>query len=91
MSITIANTTFDNVEYDQTGDVLYLNVGDPADAVDFDDMPEGHNVGYDAAGRLVAIALLHPQWLLEQDGQITITLPQRLDALQISSALKAAA
>ncbi len=91
MNITIANATFDNVEYDQIGDVLYLNVGDPADAVDFDDTPEGHNVGYDAAGRLVAIALLHPRWLLEHDGQITITLPQRLDAVQITSALKTAA
>jgi hypothetical protein len=36
----------------------------------------------------VAIALLHPRWLLEHDGQITITLPQRLDAVQITSALK---
>ena len=41
MNITIANTTFNNVKYDALGDVLYLNVGDPADAITFDDTPEG--------------------------------------------------
>jgi uncharacterized protein YuzE len=79
MSITIANTTFNNVKYDAVGDVLYLNVGDPADAVTFDDTPEGHNVGWNAAGEIVAVALLHPRWLLEQNGKVAITLPQHVE------------
>lgn len=91
MSITIANTTFDNVSYDEIGDVLYLNVGDPHDAVTFDDTPEGHNVGYSRSGDLVAVALLHPRWLLEHDGEVKITLPQRVDVTQIGAALTTAA
>jgi hypothetical protein len=79
MSITIANTTFNHVKYDALGDVLYLNVGDSADAVTFDDTPEGHNVGWNAAGELVAVALLHPRLLLDQDGKVSITLPARVD------------
>ncbi len=79
MNITIADTTFDNVKYDALGDVLYLNVGDPADAVAFDDTPEGHNVGWNAAGEIVSVALLHPRWLLEQNGKVAITLPQHVE------------
>jgi uncharacterized protein YuzE len=93
MSITIANTTFNNVRYDAAGDVLYLNVGDPADAVTFDDTPEGHNVGSNATGEIVAVALLHPRWLLEQEGKVAITLPSRVEvsADTLDQALVAAA
>ena len=42
MSVTIADITFDRVEYDSDADVLYLHVGDPSTAVDFDETPEGH-------------------------------------------------
>jgi hypothetical protein len=48
MNVTIAGTVFDDNEYDAVGDVLYLNVGNPDDGVDFDDTPEGHNVGWNA-------------------------------------------
>jgi hypothetical protein len=79
MSVTIANTTFHDTKYDAAGGVLYLNVGDPADAVTFDDTPEGHNVGRNATGEIVAVALLHPRWLLEQEGKVTITLASRVE------------
>ena len=32
MTLTIAGTTFDQHEYDERGDVLYLSVGDPREA-----------------------------------------------------------
>ena len=54
MSITIADTTFDRVSYDREGDALYLHVGDPHAAVDFDESPEGHHLRYDAAAPLSA-------------------------------------
>ena len=41
MTITIGSSTFDNVVYDTDVDVLYLHVGDPSTAVDFDESPEG--------------------------------------------------
>jgi YD repeat-containing protein len=37
--------------------------------------PEGHNVEYDAGGRIVGMTLTNVRWLLDRDGQLTITLP----------------
>jgi uncharacterized protein YuzE len=76
MSITIAGTAFEHHHYDQRGDVLYLSVahheGPPAHALS---TPEGHNIEYDAAGRVVGMTLTNVAWLLDQDGELTITLP----------------
>jgi YD repeat-containing protein len=76
MSVTIAGTTFEHHHYDQRADVLYLSVahyeGPPASA---SSTPEGHNIEYDAAGRVVAMTLTNVRWLLDRDGQVTITLP----------------
>lgn len=76
MSITIAGTTFEHHHYDQRGDVLYLSVehyeGPPARALS---TPEGHNIEYDAMGRVVGMTLTNVGWLLERDGEVTVTLP----------------
>ncbi len=76
MNITIAGTTFQHHHYDQRGDVLYLNVeqyeGPPARALS---TPEGHNIEYDETGRVVGMTLTNVAWLLERDGEITVTLP----------------
>jgi uncharacterized protein YuzE len=75
MSVTIADITFDRVEYDSDADVLYLHVGDPSTAVDFDETPEGHALRFDAEGRLVGITLIRPKHLLDESGGLRITLP----------------
>jgi YD repeat-containing protein len=76
MSVTIAGTPFEHHHYDERGDVLYLSVahhqGPPARALS---TPEGHNVEYDAGGRIVGMTLTNVRWLLDRDGQLTITLP----------------
>lgn len=76
MSITITGITFDHHRYDERGDVLYLSVdgyeGPPADALT---TAEGHNVEYDEAGRVAAMTLTNVRWLLERDGDVTITWP----------------
>jgi uncharacterized protein YuzE len=93
MSITIANITFDNIDYDEDGDVLYLHRGDPKSAVDFDESPEGHALRFDASGDLVGITVVRPRWLLAHEGKIEITLPPRhvdLDATQLDDVLAAA-
>ena len=54
MSVTIADITFDRVSYDEGGDVLYLHRGDPADAVDFDESPEGHHLRFAPDGQSLA-------------------------------------
>lgn len=78
MSITIGGTTFDRVSYDSDADVLYLHVGDPSSAVDFDESPEGHALRFDGAGRLVGVTFVNARRLLEQGEPIAITVPQRL-------------
>jgi hypothetical protein len=76
MSITIAGTTFEHHHYDERGDVLYLSVagydGPPAKALS---TPEGHNVEYDESDRVAGMTLTNVAWLLDRDGEITITLP----------------
>ncbi len=76
MSVKIGGIEFDNVFYDQDGDVLYLHVGATNTAVDWDESPEGHHLRFGANGHLVGITIVNARWLLEQDGKITVTLPQ---------------
>ena len=75
MMVTVGELTFDNVLYDDEADVLYLHAGDPSAAIEFEESPEGHALRYDPAGRLVGITIVNARWLLERDGQATITLP----------------
>lgn len=91
MSVTIADITFDRVEYDADADVLYLHVGDPATAVDFDETPEGHALRFDAGGRLVGITLVRPKHLLDESGRLRITLPvpSEVPARELTPALSA--
>lgn len=77
MSVRVGDTEFDNVFYDRDGDVLYLHVGSPRTAVDFDESPEGHHLRFAADGRLVGITVLNARLLLEEDGKIVVTLPER--------------
>lgn len=79
MSISFAGITFDRVSYDRDVDVLYLHLGEPTSAVDFDESPEGHHLRFDAGRKLVGITLLHPRWLLEHEGRITITIPEHVE------------
>lgn len=79
MTVTIADIPFDRVSYDREADVLYLHVGDPSTAVDFDGTPEGHHLRFDSAGRLVGITIVGAQWQLDRNGRISITLPERIE------------
>ena len=76
MTVIPGDLEFDNVRYDGDADVLYLHVGDPAAAVEFEESPEGHALRYDARGHLVGVTIVNARWLLEQDEQVTITLPK---------------
>ncbi|HEV7941833.1 MAG TPA: DUF2283 domain-containing protein [Solirubrobacteraceae bacterium] len=76
MNIKIAETVFNNVFYDEDADVLYLHVGDPASAVDFDESPEGHALRFDASGKLVGVTIVGAKALLHTDDEIQITLPE---------------
>lgn len=90
-SVRIAGIEFDRVVYDRDADVLYLHVGEPSSAVGFDATPEGHHTRYGPDGSLVGLTIVNARWLLEQDGEILLTLPeQTVHAADLGSALAAA-
>jgi uncharacterized protein YuzE len=83
-TVRIAGIEFDNVEYDSRGDVLYLHVGDPASAVDFDGTAEGDATRYGPDGSLVGLTILNARLRLESEGKIVLTLPeQRVEATDL--------
>ncbi len=88
MTITIAGTAFDQHEYDERGDVLYLSVGDPREASRTIATPEGHAVDYDESGAVIGMVLTNVRFFLERDGELTVTIPpDRVVAAQIEPAL----
>jgi uncharacterized protein YuzE len=91
MTVTIAGTSFDQHEYDARGDVLYLSVGAPQEAVRTIATPEGHAVDYDESGAVVGMVLVNVRFLLGRDGALTVTVPpDRVVAAKIEPALIAA-
>jgi len=68
---------FDNNFYDCEVDVLYLHVGGPSTAVDFDGTAEGDATRYGPDGRLVGLTTLNARSRLEKDGRIELTLPEQ--------------
>lgn len=93
MTLKIAGISFDQHHYDARGDVLYLSAegygGPPATAVA---TPEGHGVEYDLDGRVVALTLVNVRWLLDRDGDLTITWPAgHVSADELAPALSSTA
>ena len=88
MSVMLGGVEFDNVDYDREVDVLYLHVGEPSSAVDWDESPEGHHLRFGADGQLVGITIVNARRLLDEDGVIAITLPeQRVEATDLGDVL----
>lgn len=92
VNVTIGNITFDEVDYDAKGDVLYLSVGKPRPAAGSDETPEGHVVRYGPDGEIIGLTLINPRWLINHEGSVTVTLPQaqRVEASDIASVLSRA-
>ena len=76
MTITIFGTTFNQHEYDDRGDVLYLSVGDPQESARTFATPEGHAVDYDESDRVIGMVLVNVRYLLERDGEVKVTWPE---------------
>jgi len=81
MSIHIGPYTFDRVRYDADADVLYLAIGDPARAVDFDETPDGDALRFDDRGELVGLTIVGAQRRVnETGGELILDLPARANA-----------
>lgn len=63
MSVTVGGVRFDRVSCDRRADVLYLHVGEPDRAVDFDESPEGMPCGSTGEGHAT---VTEPAWHLER-------------------------
>jgi uncharacterized protein YuzE len=87
MTITIGTIKFDHVDYDADGDVLYLSVGEPREPADSYGTIEGHNVRYDETGRVIALTLVNAKWLLKRDGEVRVTIPNRVSADALAPAM----
>jgi len=91
MTLTIAGTDFDQHEYDDRGDVLYLSVGPPREAARTIATPEGHAVDYDESGAVIGMVLVNVRFILERDGMLTLSLPpEHLAAAALQPVLVAA-
>jgi uncharacterized protein YuzE len=77
LSVKIAGIEFDHVSYLEDGDVLYLHVGDPKSAIDWDESPEGDGLRFGPDGSLIGLTILNARLRLEEDGEIAITLPEK--------------
>jgi uncharacterized protein YuzE len=91
MTVKIAGIEFDNVTYDREADVLYLWAGEPRRPASDDASPEGHYLQFGEDGSLIAITIVNARWILEQEGKVTITLPEhRIETTDLGSVLAAA-
>lgn len=92
VNIRIGPLEFDRATYDEDGDVLYLQVGEPV-AAEGEETPEGHVLRYSPGGeRVVGLTLINARWLLERDGRLIVTVPERVEASaeELAPALAAA-
>ena len=85
MTVRVAHLEFDRVVYDAEADVLYLSIGEPRPAAATDATPEGHAIRFDESGDIIGITIVNAKWLVENEGEIAISL--RVDPDEIAPAL----
>jgi uncharacterized protein YuzE len=80
VKIKIGPVTFDHADYDADSDVLYLHVGEPQEA-EGEETPEGHVLRYAPGTQtIVGLTVLGARQLLDRDGNLTVTIPESIEA-----------
>lgn len=80
VKIKIGPVTFDHADYDADSDVLYLHVGAPQEA-EGEETPEGHVLRYAPGTQtIVGLTVLGPRRILDRDGNLTVTIPDPVEA-----------
>jgi hypothetical protein len=87
MTIRVANTDFDRVDYDADGNVLYLPAGDPERVVGFEETQEGDAVRYAHCGELVGITTSTPVACGTRTAGSGSRFPQAISAAVLRPAL----
>lgn len=92
MTVRIGSHEFDHFRYDREADVLYLRRGRKRDAASTFGTPEGHAVRMDEDGTVIGMTLVNARWLIERDGRIVVTVPERIEstASDLAAALRTA-
>lgn len=76
----IGKHEFDRERYDATGDVLYLGRGTDEEAASTFATPEGHAVRLNSAGEVIGMTIVNAKWLLDRDGKLVVTIPERIES-----------
>ena len=80
VKVRIGPLAFDHADYDADGDVLYLHIGAP-EAAEGEETPEGHVLRFEpGTQRIVGLTVLNARWLLDRDGRLIVTVPERVEA-----------
>ena len=91
MIVEVDGIKFDNNAYYRDGDVLYLHVGASTAAVDWGETPEGVHTRWGVDGQLVGLTIVNARLMLERDGVIVVTLPdRRIEITDVGDLLAAA-
>ncbi len=73
IQVRIGAQRFTRVEWDPQGDVrLWKGEPRPLPSTGHRSIPEGHVLGYDEDGELVALRLVHAREALEQAGELAV-------------------
>jgi uncharacterized protein YuzE len=90
MTITVAGIAFDHHHYDERGDALYLNVGEPRPAARGLETPDGHAIHYDESGAVIGLTAQRSAHT-RNGWELTLTLPpEHLEANTLQPVLIAA-
>jgi hypothetical protein len=80
VKIKIGRVTFDHADYDADSDVLYLHVGEPQEA-EGEETPEGHVLRFAPGTQdIVGLTVLGARRVLDRDGNLTVTMPEAIEA-----------
>lgn len=78
------------IREEQTLEQLHWS-GAPRKPAHDDASPEGHYLQFDTDGMLIAITIVNARWILQNEGKITITLPEhRIETSDLGDVLAAA-
>lgn len=92
VNIRIGPLTFDHADYDEDGDVLYLHFGPPQPG-EGEETPEGHVIRFaPGSQQIVGLTVINAQHVLDRDGRLIVTVPERVEAsaADLAPALRAA-
>jgi uncharacterized protein YuzE len=78
--VQIGSHRFERARYDADADVLYLSEGPEQAAASTYATPEGHAVRLSATGEVIGLTIVNAKWLLDQDGKLVVTIPERIES-----------